>query len=212
MNILYVILAIILGYGIGSIPNGYIIAKLKGVDITRVESGRTGGTNVSRALGWKYGLLVGALDILKGVVAVVLVRAIFGNSPDIYAALAGGFAVIGHNWSVFLGFRGGAGGATAAGALLGLNPLAGAIMVPLFILILVVVRYASVATMSIGLGSFVILALFYALNIGDTPPEQMAFGLIASAAILWALRPNIKRLREGTERRITFRKKRDAGG
>ena len=210
MNILDVILAIILGYLIGSIPNGYLIARLKGIDITQVESGRTGGTNVSRALGWRYGVLVGALDILKGTVAVVLARAIFGNHPDIYAALAGGFAVIGHNWSVFLGFRGGAGGATAAGALLGLNLLAGAIMVPLFILILVVVRYASVATMSIGLGSLVILTIFYLLRVGDTPPEQIAFGVIASAAILWALRPNIRRLRAGTERRITFRKSKKA--
>ena len=207
MNIFYLILAIVLGYLIGSIPNGYLIARLKGVDVTRVESGRTGGTNVARALGWRYGVLVGALDILKGTVAVALVRAIAGAQPDIYAALAGGFAVIGHNWSAFLGFRGGAGGATAAGALLGLNPPAGGIMVPLFILILILSRYASVATMSIGLGGLLILAIFYFLNIGDTPPEQMVFGLIASAAILWALRPNIRRLRQGNERRITFRKK-----
>ena len=210
MNILNIILAMILGYLIGSIPNGYLIAKLKGVDVTRVESGRTGGTNVARALGWKYGVLVGALDILKGTAAVILARAIFGNQPDMYAALAGGFAVIGHNWSAFLGFRGGAGGATAAGALLGLNSLAGAIMVPLFILILVLSRYASVATMSIGLGGLLVLAIFSALGIGDTPPEQILFSVIASAAILWALRPNIKRLRQGNERRITFRKSKRA--
>ncbi len=205
MPYLTALLAILLGYLIGSIPNGYIIAKLKGVDITRVESGRTGGTNVSRALGWRYGLLVGALDILKGTVAVLLARALFGAQPDLYAPLAGGFAVIGHNWSIFLGFRGGAGGATAAGALLGLNPLAGAILVPLFILILVVVRYASVATMSIGLGSLLILTLFTIFHL-NTPPQHILFGLIASAAIIWALRPNIQRLRAGTERRIVFRK------
>ena len=206
MNVFSVILAIIFGYVIGSIPNGYIIARLKGIDITRIESGRTGGTNVSRALGWRYGLLVGVLDILKGTVAVLLARILFGANPDVYAALAGGFAIIGHNWSIFLGFRGGAGGATAAGALLGLNPLAGAILVPLFILILVVVRYASVATMSVGVGGLFILILFALLGVKDTPPEQIWFGVIASAAIIWALRPNIKRLREGTERRITFRK------
>jgi glycerol-3-phosphate acyltransferase PlsY len=210
LNILYILLAILLGYLIGSIPNGFIIARLKGVDVTRVESGRTGGTNVARALGWKYGILVGILDILKGTVAVVLARYLFGAQPDLYAPLAGGFAVIGHNWSVFLGFRGGAGGATAAGALLGLNPLAGAIMVPLFILILFVVRYASVATMSVGLGGLLILALFYFLDVGNTPPYHMLFGVIASAAILWALRPNIQRLRQGTERRITFGKRKSA--
>jgi glycerol-3-phosphate acyltransferase PlsY len=203
VNYLFVILSILLGYLIGSIPMGYIIARLKGIDIRTVESGRTGGTNVSRALGWKYGLLVGALDILKGSVAVLLARQFFGNDPAIYAALGGAFAIIGHNWSVFLGFRGGAGGATAGGALLALNPLAGLNLVPTFLLVLFVVRYASVATMTIGLGSLVILTLFYLMG-WNTPAGQIVFGLIASAAILWALRPNIKRLLQGNERRITF--------
>jgi glycerol-3-phosphate acyltransferase PlsY len=203
VNYLFVILSILLGYLIGSIPMGYIVARLKGIDITSVESGRTGGTNVSRALGWKYGLLVGALDILKGSVAVLLARQFFGNDPAIYAALGGAFAIIGHNWSVFLGFRGGAGGATAGGALLALNPLAGLILVPTFLFVLFVVRYASVATMTIGLGSLVILTLFYLMG-WNTPAGQILFGLIASAAILWALRPNIKRLLQGNERRITF--------
>lgn len=203
MNYLFVILSIVLGYLIGSIPMGYIVAKFRGVNITTVESGRTGGTNVSRALGWRYGLLTGALDILKGAAAVLLARYLFGGEPAVYAALGGAFAVIGHNWSVFLGFRGGAGGATAAGALLALNPMAGFILVPTFIFILLVVRYASVATMSIGLGSLAILTLFYLVG-WNTSAGQILFGLLASIAIIWALRPNIKRLIQGNERRITF--------
>lgn len=203
MNYLFLLLSILLGYLIGSIPIGYIIAGIKGIDITSIESGRTGGTNVSRALGWKYGILVGLLDIAKGAVAVLLARYFFGNDPAVYAAMGGAFAVIGHNWSIFLGLRGGAGGATAAGALIALNPIAGAILVPLFILILVVVRYASVATMSIGLGSLAILTLFYLVG-WNTPAGQILFGVVASIAILWALRPNIRRLIQGNERRITF--------
>ena len=203
MNYLFIFASIALGYLIGSVPVGYIVAKTKGIEITSHESGRTGGTNVSRALGTKYGIFVGALDILKGALAVWLARHFLGNDPAIYAALGGAFAVIGHNWSIFLGFRGGAGGATSAGALLALNPLAGAILVPLFILILVVVRYASVATMAIGLGSLAILTLFYFIGL-NTPAGQILFGVLASAAILWALRPNIKRLIQGNERRITF--------
>ncbi len=203
LNYLFVILSILLGYLIGSIPMGYIVAKFRGIDITSVESGRTGGTNVSRALGWRYGLLTGALDILKGAVAVLLARYLFGDDPAIYAALGGAFAVIGHNWSIFLGFRGGAGGATAGGALIALNPLAGAILVPTFIIILFVVRYASVATMAIGLGSLAILTLFYLVG-WNTPAGQILFGALASIAIIWALRPNIKRLIQGNERRITF--------
>ncbi len=203
MNYLFVVASIVLGYLIGSVPVGYIVAKTKGIEITSHESGRTGGTNVSRALGTKYGIFVGALDILKGALAVWLARHYIGADPAIYAALGGAFAVIGHNWSIFLGLRGGAGGATSAGALLALNPLAGAILVPLFILILVVVRYASVATMTIGLGSLAILTLFYFIGL-NTPAGQILFGVLASAAILWALRPNIKRLIQGNERRITF--------
>jgi glycerol-3-phosphate acyltransferase PlsY len=203
LNYLFLLLSILLGYLIGSIPIGYIIAGIKGIDITSIESGRTGGTNVSRALGWKYGILVGLLDIAKGAVAVLLARYLFGNDPAVYAAMGGAFAVIGHNWSIFLGLRGGAGGATAAGALIALNPIAGAILVPLFILILVVVRYASVATMSIGLGSLAILTLFYLVG-WNTPAGQILFGVVASIAILWALRPNIRRLIQGNERRITF--------
>jgi glycerol-3-phosphate acyltransferase PlsY len=203
LNYLFLLLSILLGYLIGSIPIGYIIAGIKGIDITSIESGRTGGTNVSRALGWKYGILVGLLDIAKGAVAVLLARYFFGNDPAVYAAMGGAFAVIGHNWSIFLGLRGGAGGATAAGALIALNPIAGAILVPLFILILVVVRYASVATMSIGLGSLAILTLFYLVG-WNTPAGQILFGVVASIAILWALRPNIRRLIQGNERRITF--------
>ncbi len=203
LNYIFVLFSIILGYLIGSIPVGYIVAKSKGIEITSYESGRTGGTNVSRALGKKYGAFVGFLDITKGAVAVLLARYFFGADPAIYAALAGAFAIIGHNWSIFLGLRGGAGGATSAGALLALNPLAGVIMVPLFIIVLVVVRYASVATMTIGLGSLVILTLFYLVG-WNTPAGQILFGVLASIAIIWALRPNIKRLIQGNERRITF--------
>ena len=203
LNYLFVLFAIALGYLTGSIPVGYIVAKSKGIEITSHESGRTGGTNVSRALGKKYGLFVGFLDILKGALAVLLARHFFGADPAIYAALAGAFAVIGHNWSIFLGFRGGAGGATSGGALLALNPLAGAILVPLFLIVLVVVRYASVATMTIGLGSLLLLTLFYFTGL-NTPSWQILFGILASMAILWALRPNIRRLIQGNERRITF--------
>jgi len=203
LNYLFILLSIVLGYLIGSIPVGYIFAKYKGIDITAHESGRTGGTNVSRALGKKCGLIVGFLDIVKGALAVLLVRYLFGGDPALYAALGGAFAVIGHNWSIFLGLRGGAGGATSAGALLALNPLAGVIVVPLFLTVLVVIRYASVATMTIGLGSLFILTLFYFVGL-DTSFWQILFGLLASVAILWALRPNIKRLIHGNERRITF--------
>lgn len=195
------ILAALLGYLIGSIPSGYIVARLRGVDITHEGSGRTGGTNVFRSLGLRYGLLTGFMDVFKGVLAVVIARWIFGAEGA--AALAGAFAVIGHNWSIFLRFRGGAGGGTGVGALVALNPLAGLILVPIFAFILVVGRYASVATLSVGLGSLVILASLYAIGQG-TPLSHIVFAISISIAIVWTLRPNLMRLIAGNERRINL--------
>ncbi len=203
----YYLLAILLGYLIGSIPFGYMIARARGIDITQQGSGRTGGTNVFRALGLKYGLLSGILDILKGVVAVLLARYLFGDDIGMIAgvapALAGAFAVIGHNWSIFLGFRGGAGGATGGGALLALNPTAGLILIVIFVILMLVVRYASVATLTIGIGGLLLLLLFYLVG-WHTPFGHLFFGVIVAAAITWSLRPNIKRLVAGNERRINF--------
>lgn len=204
---LYYLLAILLGYLIGSIPFGYMIARARGVDITQQGSGRTGGTNVFRTLGLKYGLLSGILDILKGVVAVLLARYLFGDDlgmiEGVAPALAGAFAVIGHNWSIFLGFRGGAGGATGAGALLALNPTAGLILIVVFVILMLVVRYASVATLTIGIGGLLLLLLLYLVG-WHTPFGHLFFGVIVAAAITWSLRPNIKRLVAGNERRINF--------
>jgi glycerol-3-phosphate acyltransferase PlsY len=203
----YYLLAIIIGYLIGSIPFGYMIGKTKGIDITTLGSGRTGGTNVFRALGKKWGLLSGLLDVFKGVAAVLLVQYLFADNPGmipgVAPALAGAFAVVGHNWSIFLRFRGGAGGATGAGALLALNPTVGLILIVVFVILMLGLRYASVATMTIGIGSLLVLFLFYLVG-WHTPAGHLLFGVIVAVAITWSLRPNIKRLIAGNERRITL--------
>ncbi|MGE5435686.1 MAG: glycerol-3-phosphate acyltransferase, partial [Syntrophothermus sp.] len=121
---------VILSYLIGSIPNSIIITKLvKGIDIRNYGSGNAGGTNVMRVLGWKYGVLVILLDALKGALAVILVARLFqGNMPftnitpfddfTLVQVIAGISAVIGHIWTIFAGFKGGKGIATALGFLL----------------------------------------------------------------------------------------------
>ncbi|RME82939.1 MAG: glycerol-3-phosphate 1-O-acyltransferase [Caldilineae bacterium] len=202
------ILAVLIGYLLGSIPFGYLIGRMRGVDVTKHASGRTGGTNVYRALGKRFGLMTGALDFVKGAAAVLIVRSLFGN--EVAAALAGAMAVFGHNWSVFLRFRGGAGGSTGAGALLALNPLAGAILLPIFLFVLFVVRIASVATMTVGVGSIIILLAFYVFGVSPASGlhpalAQLPFGLLVSVGIFWSLRPNIARLLAGNERRIELR-------
>ncbi len=203
----YYLLAIIIGYLIGSIPVGYLIGRTQGIDITTLGSGRTGGTNVFRALGKKWGLFSGLLDVFKGMAAVLLVQYLFANTPDmipgVAPALAGAFAVVGHNWSIFLRFKGGAGGATGAGALLALNPTVGLILIVVFVILMVGFRYASIATMTIGIGSLLVLLLFWLVG-WHTPTGHLLFGVIVAVAITWSLRPNIKRLIQGNERRISF--------
>lgn len=203
MDITTYLVAILAGYLIGSLPIGYLFGRLKGIDVRAIGSGRTGGTNVYRALGAKLGLLTGLLDFAKGAVSVLLVRALLGDEAA--AALAGAAAVAGHNWSLFLGFKGGAGGSTAAGALLALNPLAGAFVVPLFVLILFVGRIASVATLSVGVGSVVAILVLHGINPAATPLSQLLFAVPAMAMIAISLRPNLERLLHGTERRIDFK-------
>ena len=202
------LLAVLLGYLIGSLPFGFIFGKMKGIDVRTLGSGRTGGTNVYRALGARIGLLTGVLDFFKGAVAVLLARRLFGD--EMAAALAGAAAVAGHNWSVFLGFKGGAGGSTAAGALLMLNFAAGAVVVPLFVLILFVGRYASIATLSVGLGAVLLIGLLHWLNPAKTPLSHWLFAWPALLLIAISLYPNLVRLLNGTERRVDF--KRSAAG
>lgn len=196
--------AMLLGYLIGSLPFGFIFGKIKGIDVRTLGSGRTGGTNVYRALGARVGLLTGVLDFVKGAVSVLLARQFFGD--EVAAALAGAAAVAGHNWSLFLGFKGGAGGSTAAGALLMLNFVAGAVVVPLFVLILFVGRYASIATLSVGVGSVLMVGLLHWLNPAKTPLSQWWFAWPVLAMIAISLRPNLMRLLNGTERRVDFKR------
>ncbi|MBE2233857.1 MAG: glycerol-3-phosphate 1-O-acyltransferase PlsY [Anaerolinea sp.] len=203
MNLPNLIVSILIGYLIGSLPIGYLLGRTKGIDVRTIGSGRTGGTNVYRALGARLGLLTGVLDFAKGAVSVLLIRSFFGDEAA--AALAGAAAVAGHNWSIFLGFKGGAGGSTAAGALLALNPLAGAIVVPLFVVILFVGRIASVATLWVGAGSVVAILLLHVINPVATPLSQLLFAVPAMVLIAISLRPNIERLLNGTERRVNFK-------
>jgi acyl phosphate:glycerol-3-phosphate acyltransferase len=203
MTITTYLVPLLVGYLIGSLPFGYLFGLLKGIDVRTLGSGRTGGTNVYRALGARLGLLTGLLDFSKGAVSVLLMRYWLGDEAA--AALAGAAAVAGHNWSIFLRFKGGAGGSTAAGALLALNPVAGAIVVPMFVLILFVGRYASIATLSVGVGSVIAILLLHVINPTMTPLSQLLFAVPALAMIAISLRPNLERLLHGTERRVEFK-------
>ncbi|MCW8806287.1 MAG: glycerol-3-phosphate 1-O-acyltransferase PlsY, partial [Ignavibacteriaceae bacterium] len=149
---------VILSYLIGSVPNSIIISKLvRGIDIREHGSGNAGGTNVMRVLGWKYGLLVIFLDALKGAIAVVIIsRLFYGPLPfenvspfddfTLVQIIAGMSAVIGHIWTVFAGFKGGKGIATALGMLLTLITIDMLIAVGIFALVVLISRYVSLGS------------------------------------------------------------------
>lgn len=202
MNWGAILFATIVGYLIGSIPVGFLVSKSYGVNILDFGSGRSGGTNVLRALGWGPFILTVCGDALKAAAAIALARYVL-NAGELGAALAGGFAVVGHNWSIFLKFRGGAGGVTTGFGLLVLSFYAGAIVVPLAILAFYLSHYASVGTLTVALGSLIALTVLQIAFPGLAHPEHILFGLIVAVSCTWSLRPNIQRLLNGTERRVT---------
>jgi glycerol-3-phosphate acyltransferase PlsY len=171
-------------------------------DIREVGSGRTGGTNVLRAAGWKIALMVILVDVLKAAIAVVIARWLDG--PPVVLALAGVTAVVGHNYSLFLSFRGGAGTMTAIGGATALWPWSVAILVPLGLGAVLVTRYASVGSIVVALSLPVVFATHAVLGLG--PWAYLVHGLLVSALILWSLRSNIRRLLRGEERRVNLGK------
>src|SRR5512136_554986 len=194
---------LIAAYLFGSIPFGLIVVKLMtGKDVRTIASGRTGGTNAMRAAGPWAGILTAILDILKAAASVWLAKAFTANVW--VHALAPIAAILGHNYSIFLAerdtdgrirLRGGAGGAAAGGGAFGLWPPIGFILIPLGFLIWYGSGYASVTTLSIGVLTIIIFTVRAALGLG--PWEYILYGVMAEILMVWALRPNIKRLLDG---------------
>lgn len=212
MDFLNGILLLVGSYLIGSIPIGMLVVKLKtGKDIRKVESGRTGGTNTMRAAGVTAGAITGILDGCKAGVTALLAQSVFPQFPwmHIFAPLA---AVLGHNYSLYLlsrdengklRFHGGAGGAPTIGGAIGLW-LPNVFILPLMlVLVLFGIGYASVATLTAGIASTLIFAILAWL--GKAPWQYIFFGLFAEVLLIWALRPNIQRLRNGTERKVSWK-------
>lgn len=198
-------LLVALGYLVGAVPVGLIVGRLvAGIDLRRHGSRRIGATNALRTLGTRWALVVFALDVAKGIAAVVLARALYQagppGSPDWVAAAAGVAAVAGHNWSAFIGFTGGRGVATAAGGLGALAPLALAIIVPVVALVVWRTRFVSLGSLTA-----VVLAVLLTAGLATSGQGSLAavgYALAAGTLVWIAHRDNIERLRAGTERRI----------
>lgn len=212
----YFVLAALIGYICGAIPFGFIyVYWRKGIDLRQVGSGRTGGTNSLRAAGLGVGIVTSISDALKGFAAVWLSRYFLGEGvgealiPWI-SVTAGVFSVIGHNWSVFLNWRGGAGTGPNVGWAMAVWPPMLPLAVAVMITMMVGVGMASVASLMMGAvipAAFIILYMAGAPTYANTV-AYMVGGLATLAVVTWALRPNIKRLLEGNERVVGPRAKR----
>jgi glycerol-3-phosphate acyltransferase PlsY len=194
------ILILALAYLIGSIPFSYVVARWRGVDVRRVGSGNVGATNVMRSAGLVAGLVAFALDAGKGAAAAVTVRVLAGayapDAVDVLPSMAAALAVLGHVFPIWLGFRGGKGVATGAGAFVPLAPLAAGLSVATFAVVAATTRYVSLASI-----------------VGATTLAALTFITQPNAAVSWAAtfcaalivirhRENIDRLRRGQERRL----------
>jgi acyl phosphate:glycerol-3-phosphate acyltransferase len=202
MDWVRLILAGVLAYLIGSIPVGYLVVyAMTRKDIRQHGSGRTGGTNALRTGGRWAGIATGAGDMLKGLIAVLVARLVMHGAPNAVwgDVLAGIAVVIGHNASIYLGFKGGAGTGPNIGAAVAMWPLSGLWLVPMLPLGLNVTRYASLTSIIIAVIIPVQLAIRAAT--GNGPWQYVVYGVVTMCLILWALRPNIKRLINGTEPR-----------
>jgi glycerol-3-phosphate acyltransferase PlsY len=188
-------------YVLGSFPTGYLLGRLWGVNVLEWGSGRTGGTNVLRSAGVVPAVITGVLDFGKGALAVWLAGQLAPEAHQATAQVLAGVAVIlGHNYSVFLHFRGGAGVGTSLGALSVIYWPAAALLLVLLLLIIAATHYASLGSMIVTtLMPVVLLAL--ALT-GILSLTYVGYGLVAWVIIIYAHRSNIRRLIEGTERRI----------
>ena len=210
MDILIVAAGLVLGYLLGSVPVGLLATGIYGVDIRTVGSGRTGATNAWRAAGLKAAIPTLLGDALKGAAAVLLIRyiaAAFFPEMDATAvaaaaALAGAAAVVGHNWSLYMGFKGGAGGITTAATILAISPLIGAIVCLIGLLLIWWSRMASIGTYSVSVTSLVCATVFAVAGLAPWP--YILFGVIAYLAVTISLRRNRLALKDGEERVITL--------
>lgn len=195
-----------LAYLLGAIPTGYLFARfVKGVDLRQVGSGNIGATNVLRAFGWGPGLAVLAADVAKGALVAGPLASWLSVAPGGWVAAAGGLtAVLGHDYTVFLGMRGGKGVATSCGVLLVLAPRSTLATLAVFAVIVRATRMVSAGSLAGALA----LPLFLWL-LGERAAPALCLSLLLAGLVWLKHIPNIRRMLAGTENTISFGKRRD---
>ncbi|GAA5481905.1 glycerol-3-phosphate 1-O-acyltransferase PlsY [Haloferula sargassicola] len=226
----------LIAFLLGSIPFGLFIARMKGIDIRAHGSGNIGATNVLRVVGKQYGITCLILDALKGylpvALAITLIRFTGQHNPmeiapllplgvelpperqwfaQLMQVLCGLLAILGHNYSPWVGFKGGKGIATSAGVLIALAPAAVVILILVWLALFLTTRYVSIA--SVGAAAVLPPLILFGswfhgkLAAGTWNKPLLVFSIIIAALAIWKHRTNLKRLREGTEHRFTRKSK-----
>lgn len=210
---LLIITAIIISYLIGSVPTGYLFGKLsRGIDIRNFGSGNVGATNAWRVLGKKTGVLVLLIDLLKGVLPVVLVADFFLSrgidiSPEAFRLILALSCISGHNWTVFLKFKGGKGVATTLGVLIGLSLVTDdfakifGLVIFVWLVVFLISRMVSLASISAGI-SFPVWSFIFKM-----PYAILLFSFLTAVLIILRHRSNLRRIIRGEESRLNLTKK-----
>ena len=195
MSLFLTLVFMAVGYLVGTVPTGWLVARARGVNIQEVGSGNIGATNVLRAMGVGPALVVAAMDPLKGALATLLPVA-FGMGGWT-VALTGLATVLGNNFNVFLRMRGGKGIATSLGVFLVVNPVVTLVAAVLGLFTMAVGRLVSLGSL-VGM----VAAPLFLLASGVFPPADLALGTALALLAIYRHRENVRRLAEGTERRL----------
>ena len=199
MSFVVYALLVIIAYLLGAIPFGLIVGLHKGIDIRQVGSGNTGATNTLRAIGWKGSAIVLLLDLVKAVIPILVARWFFGE--PVVEAMCGLAAVIGHNWSIYIGFRGGKGVSSSLGVMLLLSPVATLVGAVIVIPLIALTRYVSLGSV---MGAVLIPAFTLGLSVFVSPVSwaYIIVSFVLGIMILVQHRGNIQRLLAGNERKL----------
>jgi glycerol-3-phosphate acyltransferase PlsY len=194
-------------YFVGSFPSGFIAGKINGIDVRKHGSGNIGATNVLRVLGKPWGYTVFFLDAFKGFLAVRLALALVARNPpaagysEFFAILAAAMCIVGHSFPLWLSFKGGKGVATSVGSILGIMPIAAITIFLVWVVVFLITRYVSLASIIAALTLPIAVAILVHLKMTQGV-VLFYFSAAMTALVVWRHRSNISRLLKGTEQRF----------
>ncbi len=199
------VLILVGSYLIGSIVTSDIVTHFKKTDLRSQGSGNVGATNAFRVLGSFYGAVVLVGDVLKGVLAVLIGRWLNPFPGFDMAILAAVLVIVGHNWPIFAKFKGGKGIATSLGAIIALTPYSLLVIIPIWLAVLFISGYVSLASIIVALAYPIAVFVFYSLD-----PYKLLFAIIIAILAVYRHKSNFGRLIHGQEHRILYQHRKGA--